>query len=46
MNRGFDIPWIGYQNTMGMGFDIPWIGNSTYHGQVVQITMGRGYDIQ
>ena len=34
MDRGFDIPWIGGQNTMGRGFDIPWVGG--------QYTIDRG----
>jgi hypothetical protein len=32
MDRGFNIPWIGGQNTMGRVFNIPWIGGSIYHG--------------
>ena len=36
---GFDIPWVGGQNTMdrgskyhGKGIKIPWVGWSIYHG--------------
>jgi hypothetical protein len=31
---GFDIPWVGDQNTMDRGVKIPWEGD--------QNTMGRG----
>jgi hypothetical protein len=37
MGKGFNIPWVGGQNTMGRGFNIPWVGG--------QNTMGRGVDI-
>jgi hypothetical protein len=33
MGRGFNIPWVSGQNTMG-GVEIPWIGGEN--------TMGRG----
>ena len=37
MDRGFDIPWVGGQNTM--------VGRSMYHGQRVRYPMGRGLNI-
>jgi len=30
MYRGFDIPWVGGQNTMGKGINIPSIGGVRY----------------
>ena len=38
MDRGFDISWVGGQNTMGSG--------SNYHGKGIQNTMVTGFDIQ
>jgi len=35
MGRGFNIPWIGVQNTMSTGFRIPWGFNLPY-GRGVQ----------
>jgi len=32
MARGFNIPWVGVQYTMGRGVKIPWVGGSKYHG--------------
>ena len=42
MDKGFDIPWIGDQNTMGRGFNIPYIGGFIYFGWGGGNTMGRG----
>jgi hypothetical protein len=32
IDREFDIPLVGGQNTMDRGFNKPWIGDSIYHG--------------
>jgi hypothetical protein len=32
LKRGFNIPWVGGENTIGMGFDIPWIRGSIFQG--------------
>ena len=37
MDRGFDIPWVGGQHTMGRG--------SKYHGYGVRYTMDKGFNI-
>ena len=38
MGRGFNIPWVGGQNTMDRRLDIPWVGGLIY-------TMDRGFYI-
>jgi hypothetical protein len=51
MGRGFNIPWVGCQNTMGRGaidhgkrVKIPRIEGSKYHGEGVNIPwIGVGY---
>ena len=42
MDRRFDIPRVGRQNTMDSGSDITWVGGSIHHGYVVRYAMGRG----
>jgi hypothetical protein len=50
MGRGFDISWVGGQNTMGMGgqntmgrgVKIPWLQGSIYNEQLVKIPVVGG----
>ena len=45
MDRGFDIPWVGGQHTMGRRVDIPWVGGQYTMDRMFDIhfcTMGRG----
>ena len=40
--RGFDLPWVRAENTMGMGVNIPWLRGSKCHGNRVDISWIRG----
>ena len=53
MDRRFNIPCVGGQNTMRMGFDIPgvvvkipWVGVLIYHGLIYSLySRDKGFDI-
>jgi hypothetical protein len=32
MGNGFDMPWVGCQNTIDRGVKIPWVGVLVYNG--------------
>jgi hypothetical protein len=45
MGRGFDVPWVGFQNTMDKWEKIPWLGDQYTMSRGVQYTVSKVFNI-